>query len=67
MWFWFSNHYFQNDFDFKSLYLADLILKSSTYDDFVHSRLWVFGYGGGPGTFLPLGLDSLSLDSDSRV
>ena len=41
MWFWFSNHHFQNylDFDFiilNHLYLGDLILilKSSTYDDF---------------------------------
>ena len=47
MWFWFSNHHFQNDIDFQittskmililnHLYLGDLILKSLTYDDFAH-------------------------------
>ena len=48
MWFWFSNHHFQNDFDFQittskmililnHLYLGDLILilKSLT-NDFAH-------------------------------
>ena len=34
---WFSNHHLQNDFDLNNIYLGDLILKSSTYDDFVIS------------------------------
>ena len=33
---WFSNHHLQYDFDLNNIYLGDLILKSSTYDDFVH-------------------------------
>ena len=33
---WFSNHHLQNDFDLSNIYLGDLILKLSTYDDFVH-------------------------------
>ena len=49
MWFWFSNHHFQNDFDFQITtskmililnprYIGDLILilKLSTFDDFAH-------------------------------